>query len=87
MTNKPPRFIWKWCWKVISPVTILVVLSMSIKSMSQTTAQYDVWDPVKVGNSKSIIPLRGPLDHGITGSLSNDDGDGSENGNKPVGLD
>ncbi|XP_073234250.1 sodium-dependent neutral amino acid transporter B(0)AT3-like isoform X2 [Porites lutea] len=47
MTNKPPRFIWKWCWKVISPVTILVVLSMSIKSMSQTTAQYDVWDPVK----------------------------------------
>ena len=55
--------------------------------MSQTTAQYDVWDPVKVGNSKSINPLRGPLDHGITGSLSNDDGDGSENGNGPVGLD
>ena len=27
------------------------------------------------------------LDHGITGTLSNDDGDGNENGNKPVGLD
>ena len=60
---------------------------MSIKSMSQTTAQYDVWDPVKVGNSKSINPLRGPLDHGIIRSLSNDEGDGNENGNKPVGLD
>ena len=55
--------------------------------MSQSTAQYDVWDPVKVGNSKSINPLRGPLDHGITGTLSNDRRDGNESGNKPVGLD
>jgi len=45
MTNKPPRFIWRWCWKVISPVTIFVVLSMSIKSMSESTAEYRIWDP------------------------------------------
>ena len=48
MTNKPPRFIWKWCWKIISPVTIFLVLSMSIKSMSETTPQYSVWDASKV---------------------------------------
>jgi len=54
--------------------------------MSQSTAQYDVWDPVKVGNSKSTNPLRGLLGHGIIRSLSNDD-DGNENGNKLVGLD
>lgn len=47
MTNKPPRFIWKWCWKIISPVTIFLVLSMSIKSMSETTPQYSVWDASK----------------------------------------
>ncbi|XP_068694110.1 sodium- and chloride-dependent transporter XTRP3A-like isoform X1 [Montipora foliosa] len=44
MTNKPPRFIWKWCWKVISPVSIFVVLAMSIRSMSKETAQYKTWD-------------------------------------------
>ncbi|XP_078365123.1 sodium- and chloride-dependent transporter XTRP3A-like [Oculina patagonica] len=44
MTNKPPRFIWRWCWKIISPVTIFVVLSMSIKSMSESTPQYTIWD-------------------------------------------
>ena len=48
MTNKPPRFIWRWCWKVISPVTIFVVLSMSIKSMSESTAEYRIWDPKQV---------------------------------------
>ena len=48
MTNKPPRFIWRWCWKVISPVTIFVVLSMSIKSMSESTPQYTIWDEKQV---------------------------------------
>ena len=55
--------------------------------MSQSTAQYDVWDPVKVGNSESINPSRGPLDHGIIRSLSKEDINGNESGNKPVGLD
>ena len=48
MTNKPPRFIWRWCWKVISPVTIFVVLSMSIRTMSETTPQYTIWDGKQV---------------------------------------
>lgn len=48
MTNKPPRFIWRWCWKVISPVTIFIVLAMSIKRMSESTAQYKKWDGEKV---------------------------------------
>lgn len=48
MTNKPPRFIWKWCWKVISPLAILAVLSMSIIK-SESTPSYSVWDAEKVG--------------------------------------
>ena len=44
MTNKPPRFIWKWCWKMISPLAILAVLCMSIKGMSERTPTYGVWD-------------------------------------------
>lgn len=56
MTNKPPRFIWRWCWKVISPVTILVVLSMSIKSMSETTPQYTIWDGKQGKGIKTPYP-------------------------------
>jgi len=44
MTNKRPRTIWMWCWKVISPVTIVIVLLFSIVSLSSQTPVYDVWD-------------------------------------------
>lgn len=44
MTNKPPRFIWKWCWKGISPLAILVILVMSIQGMTKNPPSYLVWD-------------------------------------------
>lgn len=44
MTNKPPRFIWKWCWKFISPLAILTVLVISIEMMSEGTPSYSRWD-------------------------------------------
>ena len=48
MTNKPPRFIWKWCWKCISPLAILVILAMSIQGMTKNPPSYLVWDPEQV---------------------------------------
>lgn len=48
MTNKPPRFIWRWCWKVISPVSIFAVLAMSIRGMSKDAPSYKTWDGEKV---------------------------------------
>ncbi|XP_048576904.1 sodium-dependent neutral amino acid transporter B(0)AT3-like isoform X2 [Nematostella vectensis] len=57
MTNKPPRFIWKWCWKVISPLAILAVLGMSIKGMSEGRPSYSVWnDKLKKTVSKPLPP-------------------------------
>lgn len=48
MTNKPPRFIWRWCWKFISPVSIFAVLAMSIRGMSKDAPSYNTWDGEKV---------------------------------------
>ena len=47
MTTKPPRFIWKWCWKFISPIAILVILIMSVQGMAKKRPTYDVWDKSK----------------------------------------
>ncbi|XP_015780280.1 PREDICTED: sodium- and chloride-dependent transporter XTRP3-like [Acropora digitifera] len=48
MTNKPPRFIWRWCWKFVSPVSIFAVLAMSIRGMSKDAPSYNTWDGEKV---------------------------------------
>ena len=48
MTNKRPRVIWMWCWKVISPLLIVVILVFSIWGLSKGTASYNVWDKDKV---------------------------------------
>ena len=62
MTNKRPRIIWMWCWKIISPLTIVVVLLFSIWSLSKNTPKYDVWDRATVNiTSASFLKLQSPL--------------------------
>ncbi|KAK2560677.1 Sodium-dependent neutral amino acid transporter B(0)AT3 [Acropora cervicornis] len=56
MTNKPPRFIWRWCWKVISPVSIFAVLAMSIRGMSKDAPSYNTWDGEKGKTVPSPYP-------------------------------
>ncbi|XP_029184477.1 sodium- and chloride-dependent transporter XTRP3-like [Acropora millepora] len=56
MTNKPPRFIWRWCWKFISPVSIFAVLAMSIRAMSKDAPSYKTWDGEKGKTVPSPYP-------------------------------